>query len=316
MLAAALGRRRRVVQYHWGGGTPTYLSPPADRARCTRSSRGTSTIAARRRSRDRDRSAGDDGRAAGAAARASGSTGCRSASRTSRRSCRRRSTGIQPEAATRALFDAARAARLRLDQLRSDLRPAVADARVLRRHARRRHRHAARPGRRLLLRARAVDPREPEAIDPADLPPAGQKIELFVEAIESRFAAAGYRADRHGSLRAARRRAGAGARRRAACTATSWATRRARRPTWWRPASRPSATSRAPSRRTSSSSSDLLRGASTPAAFRSSAATASTPTTTSAGTSSPTLMCNFHVDVAAHRGAVRHRLRRLLRARA
>lgn len=27
MLAAALGRRRRVVQYHWGGGTPTYLSP-------------------------------------------------------------------------------------------------------------------------------------------------------------------------------------------------------------------------------------------------------------------------------------------------
>lgn len=27
MLAAALGRRRHVVQYHWGGGTPTYLSP-------------------------------------------------------------------------------------------------------------------------------------------------------------------------------------------------------------------------------------------------------------------------------------------------
>jgi oxygen-independent coproporphyrinogen-3 oxidase len=27
MLAAALGTRRRVVQYHWGGGTPTYLSP-------------------------------------------------------------------------------------------------------------------------------------------------------------------------------------------------------------------------------------------------------------------------------------------------
>ena len=27
MLAAALGRRRRVVQHHWGGGTPTYLSP-------------------------------------------------------------------------------------------------------------------------------------------------------------------------------------------------------------------------------------------------------------------------------------------------
>jgi oxygen-independent coproporphyrinogen-3 oxidase len=26
MLADALGRRRRVVQYHWGGGTPTYLT--------------------------------------------------------------------------------------------------------------------------------------------------------------------------------------------------------------------------------------------------------------------------------------------------
>jgi oxygen-independent coproporphyrinogen-3 oxidase len=26
MLAAALGGRRRVVQYHWGGGTPTYLT--------------------------------------------------------------------------------------------------------------------------------------------------------------------------------------------------------------------------------------------------------------------------------------------------
>ena len=28
MLGAALSGRRRVVQYHWGGGTPTYLSPP------------------------------------------------------------------------------------------------------------------------------------------------------------------------------------------------------------------------------------------------------------------------------------------------
>jgi oxygen-independent coproporphyrinogen-3 oxidase len=27
MLAGRLGGRRRVVQYHWGGGTPTYLSP-------------------------------------------------------------------------------------------------------------------------------------------------------------------------------------------------------------------------------------------------------------------------------------------------
>lgn len=28
MLAESLGTRRRVVQYHWGGGTPTYLSVP------------------------------------------------------------------------------------------------------------------------------------------------------------------------------------------------------------------------------------------------------------------------------------------------
>jgi oxygen-independent coproporphyrinogen-3 oxidase len=28
MLAEALGPRRRIVQYHWGGGTPTYLSVP------------------------------------------------------------------------------------------------------------------------------------------------------------------------------------------------------------------------------------------------------------------------------------------------
>jgi oxygen-independent coproporphyrinogen-3 oxidase len=27
MAAAALGGRRTVVQYHWGGGTPTYLTP-------------------------------------------------------------------------------------------------------------------------------------------------------------------------------------------------------------------------------------------------------------------------------------------------
>src|SRR4029434_11299725 len=26
MLAEALGGPRRIVQYHWGGGTPTYLS--------------------------------------------------------------------------------------------------------------------------------------------------------------------------------------------------------------------------------------------------------------------------------------------------
>jgi oxygen-independent coproporphyrinogen-3 oxidase len=32
MLAEALGERRRVVQYHWGGGTPSYLAPDQMRA--------------------------------------------------------------------------------------------------------------------------------------------------------------------------------------------------------------------------------------------------------------------------------------------
>ncbi|AMY08611.1 Oxygen-independent coproporphyrinogen-III oxidase [Luteitalea pratensis] len=32
MVAEALGRRRQVVQYHWGGGTPSYLSPDQMRA--------------------------------------------------------------------------------------------------------------------------------------------------------------------------------------------------------------------------------------------------------------------------------------------
>ncbi len=32
MLGKALGDRRRVVQYHWGGGTPTYLAPAQMRA--------------------------------------------------------------------------------------------------------------------------------------------------------------------------------------------------------------------------------------------------------------------------------------------
>jgi oxygen-independent coproporphyrinogen-3 oxidase len=32
MLGEALGPRRRIVQYHWGGGTPTYLAPAQMRA--------------------------------------------------------------------------------------------------------------------------------------------------------------------------------------------------------------------------------------------------------------------------------------------
>ena len=32
MLAERLKDRRRIVQYHWGGGTPTYLTPDEMRA--------------------------------------------------------------------------------------------------------------------------------------------------------------------------------------------------------------------------------------------------------------------------------------------
>ena len=42
MLAARLGGRRRLAQYHWGGGTPTYLSPARWRS-CTASCSATST---------------------------------------------------------------------------------------------------------------------------------------------------------------------------------------------------------------------------------------------------------------------------------
>ena len=62
MLAAALGGRRRVVQYHWGGGTPTYLSRRADRPP-RRDRRTPLRHRARRRAGDRDRSARDDARA-------------------------------------------------------------------------------------------------------------------------------------------------------------------------------------------------------------------------------------------------------------
>ena len=82
----------RVVQYHWGGGTPTYLSveqiAPARRHRAAPLRRRR-----RRGARDRDRSARDDARADRAAAAARASTGCRSACRTSTRTCSRRSSG-------------------------------------------------------------------------------------------------------------------------------------------------------------------------------------------------------------------------------
>ena len=129
--ATALGTRRQVVQYHWGGGTPTYLSlaqidalqavvdaplrhprrAPKSRSRSIRASRPSSSWSC---------------------CATSASTGCRSACRTSRRKCRRPINRIQSEPLTRTLFDGARATRVRVDQHRSDLRAAAADTRVVR----------------------------------------------------------------------------------------------------------------------------------------------------------------------------------------
>ena len=69
MLADALGARRRVVQYHWGGGTPTYLTL-AEMEALHDDGSAALRRAARRRGRHRSGPAGHQRRAAGAAAAA------------------------------------------------------------------------------------------------------------------------------------------------------------------------------------------------------------------------------------------------------
>ena len=190
MLAEALGTRRQVVQYHWGGGTPTYLS--------------LAQIAALQAvvSRHFDIQTGAevaievDPRVTSVEQLALlRDLGFNRLSLGVQDFTPEVQAGHQPHSVRAAHADAVRRGarpRLRVDQHRSDLRAAAADARVVRQHGRRRRGDAARPGRRLLLRARAVDSRAPEAhLNPADLPPAERKIELFVEAME-RFRAAGY----------------------------------------------------------------------------------------------------------------------------
>ena len=83
--------RRRVVQYHWGGGTPTYLTLAEMEAAARARWRGTSTCSPAPRSRSKSIRASprpSSWRCCGS----SGSTACRSACRTSRPKCRRPST--------------------------------------------------------------------------------------------------------------------------------------------------------------------------------------------------------------------------------
>ncbi len=105
-----------------------------------------------------------------------------------------------------------RAARLRLDQHRPDLRPAAArPRRPSARTPRVGHRAAARPRRGLLLRLRAVDPKATRsAIDDDDAARPGDQARAASRRAIDGFLARGLRADRHGPLRPARRRAGAG----------------------------------------------------------------------------------------------------------
>ena len=132
---------------------------------------------------------------------------------------------------TRALFRAARERGLRLDQLRPDLRPAAADA--------------SSPSSDTLaavveMLARTASPSIPTRTCrgcaatrrrsiPRTCRTAEPKLRAARRGASTPSPAPGYEPDRHGSLRAARRRARAWPRASGACTATSWATRRARR---------------------------------------------------------------------------------------
>ena len=246
-----------VVQYHWGGGTPTYLTLAEMEAL-----HGTVAQSLRRRSpapRSRSRSIrASRPPSSWRCCASSASTGCRSACRTSRPRCRRPSTASSPRTLTRRLFDDAR--RLGFESINIDLIYGLPlqTLRVVRPRRRRRRVDAARSRGRLLVRARAVDSRQPEAHrsrDAADRRAQARAVRRGDGALPGRR----LRADRHGPLRAAGRRSRARLGRAAGSTATSWATRRSPRPTWWASACRRSATSPARSSQNTKKLSDLLR---------------------------------------------------------
>ena len=190
MLAAALGRRRRLVQYHWGGGTPTYLRPPEIAALHERVTRHFEIEPGAEVAVEVDPRVTTVEQLA--LMRALGfnrlSMGVQDFTPIVQEAINR----IQPEDATRALFDEAR--RLGYGSINIDLiyglpfqtRESFAgtlDAVI-----------GMRPDR-VAVYSYAHVPwirGNQKRIDPADLPPAGRKIELFVEA-KSRFDAAGYR---------------------------------------------------------------------------------------------------------------------------
>ena len=98
------------------------------------------------------------------------------------------------------------AARVRVDQHRPDLRAAAADARVVRPRGRQRRVDAAGSRGRVLVRPRALDSRQPEAHRPGDAADGGAQAGV-VRGRDGAVPGRRLRADRHGPLRAAARRA-------------------------------------------------------------------------------------------------------------
>ena len=219
MLADALGARRQRRAVPLGRRHADLSHALAEIAALHARGRPALRHPARRGSRDRDRSAGDHASTARAAARRSDSTGCRWACRTSRPTCRRPSTASSPRTLTRALFDEARRARVRVDQHRSDLRPAAADARVVRAHARRGRRRCG-PTASPCTPTRTCRGFEAhqKRIDPDDAAAGRARRSSCSSRRWTRFLRRRLPADRHGSLRAAGRRARRAPRRRRAAS--------------------------------------------------------------------------------------------------
>ena len=190
MLAAALGTRRRLVQYHWGGGTPTYLTPAEIAALHERVTSHFEIEPGAEVAVEVDPRVTSVEQLA--LMRSVGfnrlSMGVQDFTPVVQQAINR----IQPEDLTRALFDQAR--RLGYGSINIDLIyglpfqtresfAATLNAVI-----------SMRPDR-VAVYSYAHVPwirGNQKRIDPADLPPAERKIELFVEAM-SRFEAAGYR---------------------------------------------------------------------------------------------------------------------------